>query len=204
MRKVVMSLSLSVIHLIMSGCGSGQTSITGEIQAYGDYPIAGRKIALGQISDQILDDGQEVERCTLLETVAVSDQNGFFEFKEIPLGNYLLFYDSGLSDFDVAVGKWAGKTLRISDRKWLLESFLETDKSEISLHLFKESANLLAMQGMERTQQYLMATFMIGNSPFILAHDVDRIVRLNELSIIIAVVGDKNQKVQFPAVYLKQ
>jgi hypothetical protein len=137
-----------------------------------------------------------------LETVAVSDQNGVFEFSDVPPGAYIMFYDSGLSDFDAAVKKWAGQALRIGDTEWLLDSFLEDDNPKIPL--FSESANLMVMEGMERFQFYMALHFMLGDSPFILAHDVGKMMKNNEVSIVVAVVGGKNQKVEFPALYLKR
>lgn len=197
MPKVNLLLLLCVVNLVLSGCGSSQPTIVGEIVEYGEYPIVGRKIALCQIPDS-----EDFESCTLLETVAVSDEKGLFEFRDLTAGAYILFYDSGLSDFDAAMEKWAGQSIRIGDTKWLLDSFLEEDNPR--LPLFSELANLLATRGMERTQFYMALNFMLGDSPFILAHDVARMMNKNEESIIVAVAGEKNQEVKFPALYLKR
>ena len=134
--------------------------------------------------------------------MALSDEKGRFEFRDVPAGAYILFYDSGLSDFDAAMGKWAGQTIRIGDTEWLLDSFLEDDVPTIPI--FRELANLLGTRGMERTQFYMALNFMLGDSPFILAHDVDRMVRKNEESITVTVTGEKDQEVKFPALYLKR
>jgi len=205
MKKRTRWLILGIIGLVLAGCGLGQPSITGDIEKYGDYPIADRKIALCQLPG-----GPEFEEkltttpveCTLLETVAVSDQKGHFEFQDVPDGVYLVFYDSGLGDFDATMEKWAGKTLRIGDTEWLLNSFLQEENPQ--MHLFSELANLMAMQGMQKTQQYMVLHFIVGESPFILAHDVGKMMREYKMSIPIAVAGKENQPVTFPALYLKR
>jgi len=205
MRKATMLLVFGVIGLVLSGCGPRQSPIVGEIQEYGDYPIAGRKVALCQLlGSQEFEEGltRTPVECTLLETVAVSDEKGHFEFRDVSPGIYLLFYDSGLSDFDVAVEEWAGKTLRIGDTEWLLGSFLANDKPKMPL--FSELAHYMVMQGMEKTQQYMALHLMVGQSPFILAHDVDRVIKEDEISIILAIAGEENQVVRFPALYLKR
>lgn len=200
-------MAIVALLVLTAGCDdSSKTSIVGQITAYGDHPIADRRIALCQFSQ-----GSEVEEtpittpmeCTLLETVAVSSSEGRFAFEDVPPGLYLLLYDSGLGDFGAALQEWAGKNLRVGDTEWLLSTFLGNDQgdNQAEVHIFSELANFMVIRGMEATGQYMALHFMLGDSPFVLAHDVEKMMTEGQMSIAVAKAQKEPPPLSFPALY---
>jgi hypothetical protein len=55
-----------------------------------------------------------------------TDALGRIELSDMPEGTYFALYDSGLSDFDQAMDRWRGETLRFGDRE-CLSDFLGID-----------------------------------------------------------------------------
>ena len=175
--------------LVLASCGEGESEISGTIEAFGEHPVAGRKIVLCQLVEE-QDAYTTPLRCLLQEQAAVSDEAGRFEFFGVGDGLYLFLYDSGLSDFDVGLAEWAGKELRIGDSDWFVSEFLGQESSEVSVRIFSEAANLLVTYGSEAWVNYMSLFMMVGDSPFIVAH----------VSMVMAQVGEVPQEVAFGAI----
>ncbi|HTP11517.1 MAG TPA: hypothetical protein VMP08_24860, partial [Anaerolineae bacterium] len=83
----------------------------------------------------------------------------------VPPRRYLVFYDSGLADFQSGVDKWANHQMPLGpDVGWML--------------VFKSYEYAPAMYPPPGTKPndfyylYSEATLMLGGSPFVLAHDI--------------------------------
>ncbi len=195
--------------LVLASCGEEESEIrapgisepeiAGTIEAFGEHPVAGRKIVLCQLVEE-KDAYTTPLSCLLREQVAVSDEAGRFEFFGVGDGLYLFLYDSGLSDFDVGLAEWAGKELRIGDPEWFAIEFLGQESSEVNVKLFSEAANLLFTYGSEAWGEYMGLHMMVGDSPFIVAHDVQKALSENAVSMITARVGEGPQEITFRAI----
>ena len=190
--------------LILASCGEEESEIrdpdiAGTIEAFGKHPVAGRKIVLCQLVEES-DSYTTPLRCLLQEQVAVSDEAGKFGFFGVGEGLYLFLYDSGLSDFDVGMAEWAGKELRIGDSDWFVSEFLGQESSEVSVKMFSEAGNLLVTYGSEAWVNYMSLFMMVGDSPFIVAHDVQKALSQNAVAIEMVKVGEVPQEVTFRAI----
>ena len=138
-------------------------------------PIAGRHIALCRS----LGDPRS-GRCELLPQSAETNQLGHFIIDDIPPGTYFILYDSGLSYFDKSLARWGGEVLHFGDKVWLSE-FLSVD-------LESQDPTFRIPDGIEVTphenwlRPYCVLTLLVGDSPFIIAHDLDRVKQDGELS----------------------
>jgi hypothetical protein len=194
-------LILLIILLMLPACSSSKNKIAGNIEEYQDYPIAGRKIAICQFqADQEF--YTNLPDSMLLDKIATSDKNGYFEFTDVPEGNYLLLYDSGLVDFETAVEKWAGKTLKLSDYNWIAHDYLGSEDGTVKMNIYNGMLNLLVEFGGEAAKTYMRLHLILDNSPFIVAHDVEKAVKENKISIIVVKVPQKGNQVSFPAIHL--
>lgn len=169
-------LLLILLVAMMSACAGGLPfkraespagSVSGKLHPWTpNIPIANRRITLCRtIGDPT--DGN----CELLATAVVSDENGRFRFDNVPEGIYYVLYDSGMSDFDAALQKWGGRSLHFGNREWLIE-FLGADPDDgwVSYRL-PEGIFPTPHDGW--LSHYCGLTLLIGQSPFIIAHDMD-------------------------------
>jgi len=96
--------------------------ISGTLQGKGDTdPIANRRIVLCLKTDTSSLD------CTLTTLLTTSDTNGYYKFTDVPAGQYLVFYNSGWSDFDAGLAKWTSKTIKVGDVQWLMDNLFEVN-----------------------------------------------------------------------------
>ncbi len=131
--------------------------ISGHLEADSDStPVADRRIVLcARLNDADLE-------CQLTELVAASDADGDFEFPDVPAGRYLVFYDSGWSDFDAGLAKWQGKSIMVGDVQWLAENFFEADASG-QYNFWAPAGTLLDLR--------LLAYRFLVQSPFFWAYN---------------------------------
>ena len=146
----------------------GDPAVTGTIHPWteGDGPIEGRGIVLCELITATRFDPYD---CTLTALTATTDAEGRFEIERVPEGQYLLFYESGLADFDAAVARWAGKAFRLGDYWWLRrQGFFQgnPDGSFTICWPSGEGAN-------DFYRDYFELTLMAGGSPFYVAHDIE-------------------------------
>jgi hypothetical protein len=141
--------------------------VEGQLIPWGsNSPVAERHVVLCRINGQP-SDGE----CELMESAAVTDEQGFFSASAVQPGTYFILYDSGLMDFDEAMDLWRGKTLRFGDIEWLSE-FLGVD-------LHTEPVEFRVPEGISHSphegwlKRYCTLTLSVGNSPFIIAHDIE-------------------------------
>ncbi len=125
-----------------------------------DTPIAGRHLTFCEFS------GAEGScNCTLMQSSITTDDQGSFEVQDVPSGKYMVMYDSGLSDFDEAMGRWGGTKLRLCDPDWLDEYFGVYAQGWAKIHVPKD---IKLDPGTEMA--YAQFSLGLGDSPFIIAH----------------------------------
>lgn len=206
-------LSALVVVITLTGCGAGlnQTvvpptptalptapptptpppSIIGTLESWEGSAIAGRKIVLCQITDN---QAHYPADCTLMPSVAISDDQGRFQFSDVPPGTYFLLYDSGYADFSTGLDRWAGQILKLGDPAWLVDNYFEfeSDAVSIDITLFKGmplNMNVVA---------YLTHSLALGRSPFILAHEMDETFSRKVFTPVFAtVISDQPAQVEF-------
>jgi hypothetical protein len=157
-------------------------NVTGTVHAWVEgTPVSGRHIVLCRSQA----DPRE-GNCDLMDRSAETDFFGRFQLDDVPQGTYFVLYDSGLSDFHQAMERWGGETLNFGNREWLTE-FLGVDPDN-------EEPSFRIPEGIEISphddwlRPYCMLTLLVGNSPFIIAHDLDRIQDVEELTCELLVV----------------
>jgi hypothetical protein len=190
MKIRLASVTLLVVCLLLIGACSETTETTeipiaelvGRVTPWGSKShVEGRKIVLCQRT------GEPTEgECVLSKTASTTDKAGDFTASEVQAGSYFLLYDSGLSDFDQAMDRWGGQTLRFNDPDWLSE-FLGVDVNS-------EPVEFRVPEGISHSphegwlNHYCTITLSIGNSPFIVAHDMllaesERDIRCQQVDI---------------------
>jgi hypothetical protein len=127
-----------------------------------DTPIVGRYLALCKISKT-----EGKMNCDLMTTFVITDEQGEFEFFDVPTATYMVIHDSGIGSFEKAMEKWGGTAIRVADPAWCDKYFGEYDAGSgwISLRIPK-GANI-DPNAMKAYGQFSLG---LGNSPFILAH----------------------------------
>ncbi len=199
-RKPLMQMiGLSLVLVLSNACGTTAApvpSVSGMLTPWGeDIPIAGRQVVLCQI----VGEWQELPAdCVLLESAVVSGEDGGFEFFDVPPGAYYVLYDSGRGDFDGGLERWGGHTFSWDDSEWQKELFWEEEPDD-------GMAQMLAPRGFELEYDvdflllYFPATLLLGDSPFIVAHNTGQAVEDHVLElVVINVTEELPSMVEFP------
>lgn len=145
----------------------GDPAIVGTIHpwAEGDGPIEGRRIVLCKPIDGTRLDPYD---CTLTNFTATTDEEGRFEFDQLPVGTYLIFYDSGFAGFDAAVARLSGKAIALGDRLAVSDLDLFRDEADGSFLTFFPQGGTA-----EGLYWHIELTLQGGGSPFFVAHDIE-------------------------------
>jgi hypothetical protein len=154
-----------------------------------------RKIVLCKIV------GEAIEgECVLMSRPSTTNHEGNFSVTGLSAGNYFILYDSGLEDFDRAMERWGGQTLYFGDADWIAD-FLGVD-------IRSEPVEFRVPNGISHSPhsgwltQYCTLTLAVGNSPFIVAHDMklaesERILRCH----IIEFIPGQQQSIKLEVAY---
>jgi hypothetical protein len=171
-------------------------SIVGVLRPWtADTPIAGRHVALCKSQGDPRDG-----LCELLPHTVDTDRQGRFQFYDIPAGTYFLLYDSGLSDFDEAMAKWGGKTLHFGDQEWLSD-FLGVDFSSGEIE-YRMPEGISLSPNVDWLSSYCLLTLLVGESPFIIAHDLESVSHDRELHCaVINVLPGQTSRVDIQVLY---
>jgi hypothetical protein len=145
-------------------------------------PISGRNIVLCRS----LGDPRE-GNCDLMSRYTDTDFFGRFQIDNVPQGTYFVLYDSGLSDFDAAMDRWGGETLHFGDRAWLSDLLGVDLENEDPAFRIPEGLDISPLDDWLRP--YCLLTLLVGNSPFIIAHDLERIQKEEHLSCDLLVIA---------------
>ena len=183
-RSVFFFLALVILGGVPDACQplpltpetyAPEVSVLGVFRPWtADTPVANRRVTLcGSQGDPR--DGV----CTLMESSVTTDRQGRFQIYDVPTGTYFLLYDSGLSDFDEALEEWGGKTLHFGDQEWLSE-FMGVDLSDDDFeYRVPEGISFSPHAGW--LSSYCLLTLLVGESPFIIAHDLEQASHEREL-----------------------
>jgi hypothetical protein len=124
-----------------------------------------------------------------METAAITGEDGTFQFYDVPAGAYYVLYDSGRRDFNDGLERWGGETLSWDDRELQMELFGVEESDEgwvLALtpegYQFEDNLDFLLF--------YFPATLLLGDSPFVLAHDLEQAVNERELELVMIDVED--------------
>jgi hypothetical protein len=98
--------------------------------------------------------------CNVTPLTTTSDSAGHFEFATVPVGNYLVFYDSGWDDFTAGLAKWTGKDIHVGDVQWLVANYYDSVNGQVSMMI----------PGGTKLDAKLILYRFFGQSPFFWAH----------------------------------
>lgn len=204
--NVTFIIVLLVLSVLLSACGTrilpsqepeSEVSVIGILRPWtAGTPIVDRRVtlcrSLGDPRDGL---------CELMQSAATTDRQGRFQFYDMPAGTYFVLYDSGLSDFDEALAQWGGKTLHFGDQEWLSD-FLSVDLSKDEYaYRVPEGISFSPQAGW--LSSYCLLTLLVGESPFIIAHDLDSASHERELHCaIIDVLPDQPARIDVQVLYL--
>ncbi len=134
--------------------------------------------------------------CLLSKAASTSDPQGQFAFENIAPGTYFILYDSGLSDLDAGLQRWGGQVLRPGDWPWIRDDFLGIESGgSVNIHA---PESLSFGPSLSRTE-YGVQTLLLGNSPFILAHEQDIAADLSQVEpIVVEVKGSPRIGIKVP------
>lgn len=171
-------------------------SVSGRLTPWGeDTPIADRHVVLCRI----VGERQELPAdCVLLESAVVSGEDGRFQLYDVPPGAYYVLYDSGRSDFDDGLERWGGQTFSWDDSEWQVELFgVEESDDGWVLTLMPQGYEVDA--NVDFLLSYFPATLLLGDSPFIIAHDIRQSVEEKVLELVVVDVTEGlPSTVEFP------
>ncbi|HRQ21952.1 MAG TPA: hypothetical protein PLF42_00875 [Anaerolineales bacterium] len=196
-KKVPATISLTLILLLLLACGVFTTpppAISGQLDPWTeDTPIDGRNLALCQ-----LDTTEGTCGCTLSNQAIATDDYGEFEVYDVPAGEYMFLYDSGLNDFAEALDKWGGTELRFCDPEWADEYFKNYAHGWAKFHTPK-GVNI----GNDKIMAYAQFSLGLGNSPFIVAHVLGETYSDGRIlqPIIVEVTEGSANNITIPIVY---
>ena len=211
LKKIYFFVVIILLISAISGCDKVQgllatptptPAIMGNLLPWRDSLVADRQLALCEI---IGDQETMPINCLLLEDIAVSDSFGQFQFQDIAPGKYLIIYDSGLSEFDTGIQYFGGEILEIGDIDWILDNYTtdfllhydilaQDDLAKVSLNI-PEGAPFDLDVG-----TYSFSLLLFDNSPFVVAHNVEKTFADNEINlVIIEVTEGMTSQVKFEA-----
>lgn len=203
MHRYIATSHLFILLFLLAACSSPKDSedtpsqpVEGRLTAWGEKSfVDNRHVVLCRIVDQPSDG-----RCELMVVAAVTDDQGNFVISYVQAGSYFILYDSGLTDFDEALDLWGGKMLRFGEREWLSE-FLGVD-------LDTEAVEFRVPEGISHSPHqgwlthYCTLTLSVGNSPFIIAHDMEKAQETRELRcLIVEVIPGEPVAIEIQAAY---
>jgi hypothetical protein len=140
-------------------------SIRGLLAGEDGVGVEGQRIALCRVTGG----SDPPDACTLVPRVARTGEGGQFALDGVEPGTYLLLVETGLGDFGAAVERLDGETLRPGDWPWLRDELLGLDGDGWApVHL---PDALPADASIDRSV-YGVATFAVGDAPFVVAHDL--------------------------------
>ena len=174
-------------------------SVSGMLSAWVEgIPIAGRHVVLCRI----VGDRQELPAdCVLLEAAVVSGDDGSFQFYDVPAGAYYVLYDSGRSDFDAGLERWGGETFSWDESEWQVELFGEDESDDDGWVLTMMPQGYELDDDVDFLLLYFPATLLLGDSPFIIAHDIRQAVENKVLELVVVEVTEGVAgTIEFPVV----
>ena len=136
-------------------------SISGSVHAWVDAPINQRHIVLCNLEENLL----RPYYCIVTTLTATTNNQGKFQFENVPVGRYLVFYDSGSADFNAGIQDWAGKRMNLGDY-FLEETFWLKNPNGLILYVPKNTNRNYFYH------DYTELTLMVSGSPFVVAHDM--------------------------------
>lgn len=174
-RPGLLNWHLVIIMVMLTACGGGLPlkptastggNVIGRLYPWTpDTPIEGRQLTLCRtIGDQTKGN------CELMESAVESDERGRFQIDNVPEGVYFVLYDSRLSDFGTGLKEWGGRTLHFGDREWLIEFLGASPDDGWVPYRLPDGISPSPHEGW--LSHYCGLTLLIGQSPFIIAHDM--------------------------------
>jgi hypothetical protein len=132
-----------------------------------------------------------------MDSAVASDDQGRFQFFEVPAGVYLIIYDSGVGDFDSGLQEWGGQTLNLSSIEWLSDTYYADAGEECTLRL-PAGMPLFGFN----FAAYVMQALYFCDYPFILAHDFETTFSESEFEpIAVEVTEGKTSQIEFPVAH---
>jgi hypothetical protein len=185
----------------------GLPAVRGRIHPWSDEPIANRKIVLCELYEETI---WKPYDCKLTTHSTTSDGSGAFSLEKVPPGRYLVLYDSGMTDFDAAVQRWAGRVIILGDYLWLDDNGFFSEDSKGNFYLIMPEGAPYESFYYYRSE----LTLTVGGSPFFVAHDITKAISLefdegifervpNDLyvPVLVEVVEGYTSQVEFDVLY---
>lgn len=131
--------------------------------------------------------------CKITSLQALSNSSGYFEFPDVPPGEYYIFYDSGHEDFKAAANRWAGRSIRVGDVEWLVDYFI-TKNADGTF-----SFSVIPGMALDQNSAYMAVYRFFAISPFIWAHTCSSTCALPEdvIPVIASFSEGKPVQVEF-------
>ena len=133
-----------------------------------------------------------------MESAVTSDDQGRFRFDWVTPGVYFLLYDSGVTDFDAGLQRWGGQTLKLGNSEWLMDEYFVSDaEGQVSFHI----PGGTPLSGFN-VAAYALLTLLLDNSPFILAHDIEKTFSDKTLKLVVVDVTEgQTSQIEFQVMY---
>lgn len=157
--------------------------IVGQIYPWTDEPIQERRLVLCELYEET---PLVPYDCKLTNLTTITNKNGEFHFEKVPNGTYLVFYNSGVDDFNreaaetdfyTEVERWNGQVIKLGNTSWLLDRKFFNYQGEDFI--------IFSPAGEKRHRFYydhVGLTLMAGRSQFIVAHDIEKVISSNYVS----------------------